>query len=115
MSREFFVKFKTRQKYIDAIRWDGFNDADVAEFARTDDPLFYVCVTPSYGESLKLFIRFHQDVQLFLDPLEWITRSADGSFRTWTPEEFNKTFEPVEILASCAGCMGSINKEIKDQ
>ena len=91
-------KFRERGGTVEAVRWTGFNVAEVAEFSGTPATIIEMCIssmsTMSTVQRLPLFTSRGVTV-VTVSPGDWIIRDVAGQYYPCHQLLFAKMYEAV--------------------
>ena len=84
------MRFRKKPVVIEAVRWDGSNTAEVADFMETS-PAF------SSDDKGSAWVDIHTpEGTMRADKGDWIIRGVKGEFYPCKPDIFAATYEPAE-------------------
>jgi hypothetical protein len=97
------MKFRRKPIVVEAIQWDGTNEADLIEFDNLDNCIQYefaMSCIPAFDLTLKTQNGFRA-----INPFDWVVKYGPGNYEVFSSELFEKTYEKEEIVKPCIATM----------
>ena len=85
------MKYRKKPVVIDAIQWDGINEAEISRFVADKDLYFFDEDRVRGGLVIKTL-----EGENSASIGDYIVKGVDGEFYPCKPDVFEKTYEPIE-------------------